>query len=95
MTETSVKQSTLIERLIPTAKEGKTETTISVYPQEIDECFNLAKEGFYIYFTNYNSRNRLLDVKVKWTHPITCKGIAFKLLAISQNVQNNETQFKQ
>lgn len=86
MTETLVKQSTLIERLMPAAKEGKTQTKITVYPHEIDECFNLSKEGFYIYFINYNSRNVRYDVKVDWTHPLTSKGAANEMLTISQSV---------
>ena len=88
MKNTLEKPSTIVERLIPTAKEGKTQATIHVYPHEVDECFNLSKEGFYIQFTDYNSRNKHYDVEVEWTHPTTCKGVAIELLAISQSVQN-------
>ncbi len=86
MTKTLEKPSSLIERLMPVAKEGKTKTRITVYPHEIDECFNLSKEGFYIHFINYNSRNVQYNVNVEWTHPLTSKGAAIELLAISQSV---------
>ena len=91
MANTLENTNPLIKQLVPAAEKGKTVATITVLPKEIEECFNLSKEGFYIHPINYKSRQSQCELKVEWTHPITCKGAAVRLLAISQkaNIQSN------
>ena len=85
MKTTLEKKNPLIEQLVPAAMKGETITTITVYLNQIEECFNLSKEGFYIHPINYDSRQGKCELKVEWTHPIVRNSsVASKLLRISK-----------